>query len=107
MIIAIDFDGTLCEHKFPLIGPANVKVVEAVKKLKEDGHKIILWTCRSGQYLNDAVLWCKSKGIIFDSVNDDVPEIKKSKFGKSKSQKVFANLYVDDRNLSLEDLLKL
>lgn len=97
MIIAVDFDGTLCEHKFPNIGKANIEVINLIKKFKSQGHQIILWTCRDGIYLEDAVKWCKNKfGIYFDAINDNVQEVK-DKFVKV-SNKIYADIYIDDRN---------
>ncbi len=65
-IIAVDFDGTLCENKYPDIGAPIPTVIEFVKRQKADGDIVILWTCRAGQQLADAVTWCKNQGLIFD-----------------------------------------
>lgn len=51
-VIAVDFDGTLCENKFPEIGEPKKDIIDAVKKLRQQGNKIILWSCRSGQQEN-------------------------------------------------------
>ena len=101
MIICVDFDGTLCEHKYPEIGnPYN----ELIKKLiirKISGDKLILWTCRDGIKLQEAVEWCKNLGLEFDEVNDDLPEIKESFTFKSK--KVYGDIYIDDRNVLIKE----
>jgi hydroxymethylpyrimidine pyrophosphatase-like HAD family hydrolase len=76
MIIAVDFDGTLCEHKFPNIGAANERLIKNLRLLRSFGHQLILWTCRNQYYANLAVEWCKRSGLEFDAVNDDVPAIK-------------------------------
>jgi len=104
MIIACDFDGTLVEHKFPAIGEPIVKTVEFIKDAKAYGHKFILFTCRAGDHLSEAIDWCLDHGLIPDAVNDDVREIKNSAFGQSKSVKPFAHLYIDDRNVMVESL---
>ena len=99
-IFAVDFDGTLCEHKYPEIGSPNVSLIEALKKLRNDGARLILWTCRSGVDLTRAINWCSNcYGLEFDAVNDDIESVKLSDFGRSKSRKVFANFYIDDRNI--------
>ena len=100
MILGIDFDGTLCEHTYPAIGKSNMQLINKLKILKENGHKLILWTCRDGIKLDEAVEWCKKLGLEFDAINDDLPEIKKS--FTFKSQKVYADIYIDDRNVSIE-----
>ena len=64
-IIAVDFDGTLCENKWPDIGEPNIKLIDYLKKRQEDGDKLVLWTCRTGEYLSDAVCWCLEKGVRF------------------------------------------
>jgi len=96
MIIAFDFDGTLCKHEFPNIGNPIIETINFAKRLKNEGHQLILWTCRDGIFLDRAVEWCKTFGLEFDAVNDNVQSVKDS-FVKL-SQKVYADIYVDDRN---------
>lgn len=96
MIYAIDFDGTLCDNKYPEIGEPKEDVIRAVKYAQESGVKFILWTCREGEKLQQAVEWCAEHGITFDAVNDNLPEINEQ-FGNN-CRKVFADWYIDDRN---------
>ena len=103
-IIAVDFDGTLCEHKYPSIGEPKVRVIKWIKNQQGWGYHIILWTCRSGQHLAEAVEWCKKQGIILSAVNEDIPEVKDSVFGREKSCKIYADYYVDDKNYNLEGI---
>lgn len=98
MVIAVDFDGTLCEHKYPEIGAPNVSLINDLIRKKESGDKIILWTCRSKDLLQEAVNWCANKGLEFDAVNNNLPEIIEQ-FG-SDTRKVFANVYIDDRAIN-------
>ena len=94
-IIATDFDGTLCENDYPDIGDTNHEVIDYLKEQKEQGVKLILWTCRVAAPLDQAVLWCREQGIKFDAVNENIPEAI-ALFG-SDTRKVFANEYIDDR----------
>ena len=94
-IIAVDFDGTLCENDYPNIGKPNNDLINHLKRVQSKGDKLILWTCRAGKKLNDAVDWCKEKGLIFDAVNENLPEIVEE-FG-SDTRKIFANEYIDDK----------
>lgn len=96
MIIAVDFDGVLCQNKFPKIGAPNKAMLKYLYGMQLDGHKIILWTCRSGQNLNDAVDWCEKYGLKFDAVNDNLPE--NISMYNNNSRKVYANVYIDDQN---------
>ena len=98
MIIAIDFDGTICQNKYPEIGEPMPLAIESIKELRERGHDLILWTCRQGDLLDDAVQWCKEHGIPFDLVNEFEPNNLRA-FGGVAGNKVFANIYIDDRNL--------
>lgn len=98
MIIAIDFDGTICQNKYPEIGDPMPLAIESIKELKERGHYLILWTCRQGEQLYNAVKWCKEHGIPFDLVNEHEPNNLRA-FGGVAGNKVFANIYIDDRNL--------
>ena len=70
MIIAVDFDGTIVEDKYPKIGKLRGNAIEVLKKLQEEGHYIILWTCRDGSELEEAVLFLKEKGFVPDKIND-------------------------------------
>lgn len=96
-IIAIDFDGTLCENEWPEIGDPNIELITYLKEEQKVGSKLILWTCRVGEMLKNAVEWCSKQGLIFDAINENLPEIVKS-FG-TDTRKIFANLYIDDHNI--------
>ena len=98
MILAIDFDGTIVEDCYPEIGEEILGATECLLLIQERGHKIILWTCRCGGFLQAAVDWLEQRGIVPDSVNTHLPEILLA-FGNWGGAKVFAHLYVDDRNL--------
>lgn len=98
-IIAVDFDGTLCENNWPEIGEPRFGTIAYLLKEKKQGAKLILWTCRIGEMLEKAVEWCTEHGLEFDTVNENLPEIIES-FG-SDTRKIFANEYLDDRNVSL------
>lgn len=100
-IIAVDFDGTLCENKYPEIGKPITTVIESLLNEQKNGAKIILWTCRCDNELKAAVEWCKEHGIIFDAVNDHLPEMKE-KFCNN-TRKVFANEYWDDRAVNVKE----
>lgn len=99
-IIAVDFDGTLCVNKYPEIGDPNEELIAYLKKRQANGEKLILWTNRVDDRLDKAVKWCAEHGLVFDAVNDNLPEIVES-FG-SNCRKIFANEYIDDRNRLLE-----
>lgn len=94
-IHAVDFDGTLAVTRFPeIIKPKRV-VIWMCKKLKKRGDILILWTCRCGGDLDDAVRFCKAQGLEFDYINENVPE-NVEKFGND-SRKIFAHNYIDDK----------
>ncbi len=103
-IIAVDFDGTLCENKWPEIGLPDLDMIDYLVKRKKDGARLILWTCRSGDKLEEAVLWAQMLGLEFDAVNENLPEIIQS-FG-GNTRKVFAHEYIDDRNHTFNRLKK-
>lgn len=101
-IIAVDFDGTLCSSEWPEIGEANEEIILYLKEQRIDGAKIILWTCRVGERLSEAVRWCHVQGLTFDAVNENIPEIIAA-FG-TDTRKIFANEYIDDRNVLINQL---
>ena len=95
-IIAIDFDGTIVEDEFPKIGKPMLFAFETLKKLQEEGHRLILWTYRSGSKLKDAVDFCKDNGIEFYAVNESYDQ---EKMSTKISRKINADIFVDDRNI--------
>lgn len=94
-VIAVDFDGTLCDSKWPEIGKPHWPIIHELIRRKADGDKIILWTCREGERLEEAVLWCLNHGIQFDAINSNVPERIK-RYGDDP-RKLSADEYWDDR----------
>ena len=97
MTIAVDFDGTIVEHRYPKIGEEIPFASETLKILAQERHKLILWTVREGELLEEAIEWCRQRGVFFYSVNKDYPEEEKSHNGFSRKLK--ADLFIDDRNL--------
>ena len=96
LTIAIDFDGTIVENKYPEIGKPLLFAFETLKKLQDDGHNLILWTYRKGTRLEEAVKFCKKNGIIFYAVNKSYPE---ENFDENLSRKILADIFIDDRNI--------
>jgi hypothetical protein len=94
-IIAVDFDGCLCENKYPEIGEEHTEVLETLRREKANGSKLILWTCREDEKLHEAVKWCDERGIHFDCLNNNLLSLSE-KFGNN-SRKVCATEYWDDR----------
>lgn len=116
LILCVDFDGTIVQDAFPNIGEPRQgrfhrTFLEDLIYLQKKGHKIILWTCREGEHLEQAVAFCKERGLVFDAVNDDLEEVKEKYTDKleiwresGRARKVFANYYIDDRAVGLGDL---
>lgn len=100
-IIAVDFDGTLCENRYPEIGKPNEKVINYLIKRQKEGDKLILWTCRCGYLLRAAVDWCKDHGITFDAINNNLRGTIEWAHG-SDSRKVYADEYIDDKNVPVD-----
>lgn len=98
MIIAVDFDGTIVEHRYPSIGKELPFAIETLRKLTEEGHCLILWTVREGRCLDDAVEFCRSRGLEFYAVNRDYPE-EVLAHNANFTRKIKADLWIDDRNL--------
>lgn len=96
LIIAVDFDGTIVEDAYPKIGKTRIFAFETLKRLQQDGHRLILWTYRNGDKLQESVDFCKENGIEFYAVNASFPE---EKFDDSRSRKIHADLFIDDRNI--------
>lgn len=99
MIIAVDFDGTIVEHKYPKIGKEKPFAIDTLRKLASQGHKIILWTAREGELLDQAIAFCKERGLTFYAVNGDTPTSGLNFQNKVSTTKLVADVYIDDRNL--------
>jgi hypothetical protein len=105
--IAVDFDGTLCQYAFPDIGEPTEDQIDLMNRLiqlREDGHKIILWTNRGDNEhyssLSDAVNWCSVRGLEFDAINQNLPGQKKL---SGPSPKIMADIYIDDLAVNVKD----
>ena len=97
MVIAVDFDGTIVTHEYPKIGKPIPFAIDALKRLQqEDHHQLILWSVREGGLLEDAVEYCRHRGLEFYAVNTNYPEEKPE---ERPNRKVTADIYIDDRNL--------
>ncbi|KJD33507.1 hydrolase [Tamlana nanhaiensis] len=96
LIIAVDFDGTIVEDAYPKIGKPKIFAFETLKKLQNEGHRLILWTYRHGERLDEAVKFCKDNGIFFYAVNQSFPE---EDFKNDASRKINADVFIDDRNI--------
>lgn len=105
MIIAVDFDGILCENRFPDIGPPNIRVISAVRHLIEQGHEVILWTSRNGAELIAAVNWCEDQRLRFCAINGQAPsnEAKYRGVYQVPTRKIYADVYIDDHNIEFRN----
>ena len=98
MIIAVDFDGTIVEHRYPAIGAEIPFAIETLKKLAREQHRLILWTVRKGKLLEEAVEFCRKRGLEFYAVNRNYPEETEEQAIKW-SRKLKADVWIDDRNV--------
>lgn len=96
LIIAVDFDGTIVEDAYPKIGQEMIFAFDTLRKLQANGHRLILWTYRSGKRLEEAVAFCKENNIEFYAVNKNFPE---EEYDEKYSRKIHADLFIDDRNV--------
>lgn len=97
MTIAVDFDGTIVEHRYPAIGKERPFATATLRRLIDEGHRLILWSVREGKLLDEAVEWCKERGVIFYAVNRDFEE--EDGTGRDFSRKIKADMFIDDRNV--------
>ena len=99
MTIAVDFDGTIVEHRYPEIGEELPFATETLKMLIKDRHKLILWSVREGKLLDEAVNWCRERGVEFYAVNRDYPEENGKESNNFFSRKLKVDMFIDDRNI--------
>lgn len=96
-MIAVDFDGTIVEHKYPKIGQEMQSAFTVLMALQQKGHKLILWTYRRGALLQQAVDYCRENGVEFYAVNENFPN--EPTDDKRYSRKLIADIFIDDRNI--------
>ena len=101
--IAVDFDGTLCENAWPDIGEENRELINKLIEERKNGNTVILYTCRKGNELEEAVEWCKDRGLIFDYINENTQE--HIEWAGGDTRKIYADIYIDDKAVAVEDYL--
>jgi len=99
MTIAVDFDGTIVEHRYPEIGEERPFAIDTLKMLIKDRHKLILWTVRTGDLLTEAVEWCRQRGVEFYATNLDFPEEVPEKNPRYSRKLNSIDYFIDDRNI--------
>lgn len=98
MIIAVDFDGTIVEHRYPEIGKEIPFAIATLKKLQAERNLLILWTVRENKLLEEAVEFCRKRGLEFYAVNANYPN-EQAKTTTTPCRKLQADLFIDDRNV--------
>lgn len=96
LIIGVDFDGTVAqENRESLIEPGEPVpgALEALRRLKEEGHTLVLWTCRDGRWLEAARRWLERHGVVVDAFNEQLASF-------DTSRKIYCDVYVDDRGIA-------
>ena len=107
MVIAVDFDGTIVEHRYPAIGKEKEGAIDTLKRLAKEGNKLILWTVREGELLDEAVAFCRSRGLEFYAVNSNLPQNELFlSSAKSVSGKVSADVYIDPTGIPFTSRLR-
>lgn len=94
MTIAVDFDGTIVEHKYPKIGRPIPFAIETLLQLQKEGHILILWTVREDELLQEAIDYCANRGLVFYANNANYPDET-----SRKPRKLTVDMFIDDRNL--------
>lgn len=103
-IIAVDADGTLFYEPYPKCGKPNERLIEWLKECQKHGCKLILWTMREGKPLEDAVEFCGQYGLEFDTVNDNLEEMKQRY--NNNPRKIYCDYYLDDTHFTSDFLIR-
>lgn len=93
MVFVVDFDGTCVTHEYPRVGK-NIGAEIVLKKLIERSHKIILFTIRCGEQLEEAKRWFADNDIPLFGVNENPTQ-----HTWTTSPKPYAHAYIDDAAL--------
>ena len=98
IIYAVDFDGTLSLGRWPELGEPNLPLIRFLQNEQDAGARLILYTCRTGHLLDEAVRYCGDLGLEFDAVNDNLPEL--IELYGNNSRKISADIYIDDHAIN-------
>lgn len=90
MIIAVDYDGTLENN-----GEINRDLIARLKQAQKNGNVVILWTCREGKRLTDALKELNRAGFRPNYINDNAPEV--VRMIRRNPRKIYADIYIDDK----------
>lgn len=99
MLIAVDFDGTIVKDEYPAIGKELPFATTTLKALMNEGHHFILWTVRRGRLLDEAVEWCRERGVEFYAVNQSFEGEDEKAREHHYSRKLKVDMFIDDRNV--------
>ena len=99
MVIAVDFDGTIVQHRYPRIGKEIPFAIATLKQLQAEHHLLILWTVREGELLDEAVEFCRSRGLEFYAVNANHPDERMDPGRATSCRKLRADIYIEDCNV--------
>lgn len=99
-VLAVDFDGTIAKNLWPGIGDPNIWLINFLIDFQRNGGELILWTCRTKERLDEVVAFCKTFGLVFDAVNENLPS-QKELYGND-SRKIGADYYLDDKCIRIE-----
>lgn len=100
-IYAVDFDGTLCTNEYPNIGEPNEPLIDFLIHRRIEGHKLILWTCRTDELLREARRWCLKHNLIFHTINKNLPAIIEE-YGID-SRKIYYDVLIDNKAMPFKD----
>ena len=99
--IAVDFDATLRLYKVLQVSEPNELLIKKLIEARQRGHKIILWTCREGEKLQEAIVWCREHGLEFDAVNENITDPQETE----ADHKVRADVYVDNAGMTPQEFI--
>lgn len=99
MIIAVDFDGTIVKDRYPEIGKEMPFATSTLRMLLTEGHQLVLWTVRRGPLLDEAIAWCRERGVEFYAVNQSFPGEDENDPDHHYSRKPKVDIFIDDRNV--------
>jgi len=95
--IVIDFDDTIVTNNYPSIGELKVGAKRVINKLYDEGHTIIINTCRVNEYEDEARKALNDNGIKYHYLNENSEELIE-KYNMD-CRKISGDIYIDNKNL--------
>lgn len=104
-VVAVDFDGTICEFRYPYTGPLKEGVCEALQRIRDLGYQILVYSCRAAAPDLSLGITPELKIKALRGMIDylDWNKVPYDEIDIGDKGKPFADYYIDDKGIRFDD----